>query len=310
MAQGKRIKTPAQVTLSNPGPFQGREVYRCFTLTVPAPATSEHLCLTGPHGGYWYLGPASQPKTTPTQPTSGTYARFYTPSRNIACEMSDNGTAQGGIGCIMQKPPALASLKTSGVATICQHQGLNCTGNLGGAPGLPPPRELPYGSSKTVGRFRCGSEQAGVTCTVIRSGKGFLINNTGITAVGHAGVTPVSPSGQGLTPNKEAVVFSPLAYGLSCNMTDGGGSGGSWVYCWIGGSPNPTHHVKLDLDGQFSVTATTAIPPGLGGRSTPYGGEVTVGRFRCQSLRSGIKCTVVSTGKGFLFNINGATPVG
>src|SRR5206468_12122087 len=54
MAQGKRIKKPAQVTLSNPGLFQGHEVYRCFALTVPAPATSEHLCLTD-HRGVWFL---------------------------------------------------------------------------------------------------------------------------------------------------------------------------------------------------------------------------------------------------------------
>jgi hypothetical protein len=191
---------------------------------------------------------------------------------------------------------------------ICSGGTITTTHCLGNAGEHTP--TLAYGKQVTVGRFRCRSAQAGVTCIVIQSGKGFLINNIGITAVGHAGVTPVSPSGQGLTPKNEAVVFSPLAYGLSCNMTDGGSSGGSWVYCWIGSSPDPTHHVKLDLDGQFSITATTAIPPGLGGRSTPYGGEVTVGRFRCQSLRSGIKCTVVSTGKGFLFNINGATPVG
>jgi hypothetical protein len=53
-AQGKRIKTPAQITLSNPGRFYGHEVYRCVKLTVPSPATSEHLCLTGQHG-YWFL---------------------------------------------------------------------------------------------------------------------------------------------------------------------------------------------------------------------------------------------------------------
>jgi hypothetical protein len=62
-AQGKRIKTPAQVTLSNPGRFQGHEVYRCFTLTVPPPATSEHLCLTD-HAGYWLLSPTPQRGTT------------------------------------------------------------------------------------------------------------------------------------------------------------------------------------------------------------------------------------------------------
>lgn len=54
-AQGKRIKTPARVTLSNPGRFGGHEAYRCFQLTVPSyPASDQHLCLTG-HAGYWFF---------------------------------------------------------------------------------------------------------------------------------------------------------------------------------------------------------------------------------------------------------------
>ena len=174
----------AQVTLSNPGRFQGREVYRCFTLTVPShPGSDQHLCLERA-GSAWALGPTTQAKPTPTQPTSGTYARFYTPSRNIACEMSDNGTAQAAIGCIMQKPPALASLKVNGVATICQHQALKCTGNLGDDPSLPAPRELAYGSSVTVGRFRCTSASTGVTCIVTATGKGFFISRQSVRPVG------------------------------------------------------------------------------------------------------------------------------
>ena len=116
------------------------------------------------------------------------------------------------------------------------------------------------------------------------------------------------------TPSKtlkeEAIVFSPLAYGISCNMTDDGSFRGSWVYCWIGSTSHPSRHVKLNLNGQFSVTATTAIPKGLGGRSTPYGTRVTAGHFGCQSLRSGIKCTVIRSGKGFLINRDGVTRVG
>jgi hypothetical protein len=54
MAEGKRIKKPAQITLSSPGRFYGHEVYRCFKLTVAAPATSERLCLKDQHG-YWFL---------------------------------------------------------------------------------------------------------------------------------------------------------------------------------------------------------------------------------------------------------------
>lgn len=53
-AGGKRIKTPGQITLSHPGRFYGREVYRCFALTVRPPATSLHGCLEG-HGGYYGL---------------------------------------------------------------------------------------------------------------------------------------------------------------------------------------------------------------------------------------------------------------
>ncbi|HWF72931.1 MAG TPA: hypothetical protein VG186_06285 [Solirubrobacteraceae bacterium] len=53
-AAGKRIKTPGSITLSRPGRFHGREVYRCFKLSVPSPATSVHGCLQG-HGSYYLI---------------------------------------------------------------------------------------------------------------------------------------------------------------------------------------------------------------------------------------------------------------
>jgi hypothetical protein len=40
-----------------------------------------------------------------------------------------------------------------------------------------------------------------------------------------------------------------------------------------------------------------------------YGQQTTVGRFRCLSLRKGVKCTNVKTGKGFLMNGTRALPV-
>jgi hypothetical protein len=49
-ADGARLRTPARLTLSNPGRFEGRELYRCFRLTVPHPASSGHWCLTRNHG--------------------------------------------------------------------------------------------------------------------------------------------------------------------------------------------------------------------------------------------------------------------
>jgi hypothetical protein len=56
IAQGKRTTTPAQITLSHPGRFFGRTVYRCYQLKVARPATGLHGCLTG-HNGYWSMLP-------------------------------------------------------------------------------------------------------------------------------------------------------------------------------------------------------------------------------------------------------------
>jgi hypothetical protein len=54
-ARGRRIKTPAEVTLSNPGRFRGHEVYRCFMLTVRShPTSDQHLCLKRT-GSLWLL---------------------------------------------------------------------------------------------------------------------------------------------------------------------------------------------------------------------------------------------------------------
>jgi hypothetical protein len=59
---GKRIKTWARVTLSDPGSFQGHEVYRCFDLAVPPPATlgPRPSCLAH-SGSLWLLTEGAPP---------------------------------------------------------------------------------------------------------------------------------------------------------------------------------------------------------------------------------------------------------
>jgi hypothetical protein len=122
--------------------------------------------------------------------------------------------------------------------------------------------------------------------------------------------TGAAAPGYGRSAEKAAtpqgpVVFSPLAYGISCYLTR------DWVFCWIGSSlPPAPHHAKLGRNGKFSVTATVPIPLGLGGRDTAYGAHLDFGRFRCQSLRSGMKCTVIATGKGFRINRHETVSVG
>jgi hypothetical protein len=61
---------------------------------------------------------------------------------------------------------------------ICQHQG--CAGNAGEHTKYIP---IAYGHSVTVGRFRCLSETAGMTCVVSATGKGFQIAKAGIKRV-------------------------------------------------------------------------------------------------------------------------------
>jgi hypothetical protein len=109
-------------------------------------------------------------------------AAFRSPSGGIECGMGDDGQSTSGrrqsasIECWTFRPPLRATLYPSGGLVICRRA--RCTANIGEAP------TLAYGRQITVGRFRCQSLQIGVRCTVIRSGKGFLINRDGVSRVG------------------------------------------------------------------------------------------------------------------------------
>jgi hypothetical protein len=184
MAQGKRIKKPAQVTLSNPGRFQGHEVYRCFTLTVPSHLASDlHLCLEHTGSG-WALWPTSS-KGNASTPAGIRRVSFYSPSRNLSCVMLDGSRTssfRNGVNCQSVDLPHAVSMGLDGQLKIC-HGLTACVYPHPGVSDIPK-MVLGYGKQITVGRFRCRSEHAGVACTVIKSGKGFLINSAGITRVG------------------------------------------------------------------------------------------------------------------------------
>ena len=112
-----------------------------------------------------------------------TSASFYSPSRNISCEMNDGSAGVGGgVYCQSLMRPQSVKLGRDGRLTICRDQSITMTHCLGD-PGEHTP-VLAYGRQITVGHFRCRSAQAGVTCTVISSGKGFRIDRAGVRAVG------------------------------------------------------------------------------------------------------------------------------
>src|SRR4051794_6907403 len=116
-----------------------------------------------------------------------------------------------------------------------------------------------------------------------------------MVAAGVLLMIPAIAGSRSAPPAKRAVILAAFPFG--CEMVDEGPE--ARVFCWEGPGGN-TRHVLLDSTGQVSLTATEPVPIGIGGPGIPYGGWVTIGRFRCEVLRKGIECVLISSGKGFL----------
>ena len=107
-----------------------------------------------------------------------------------------------------------------------------------------------------------------------------------------------------------AEIYSP-SRNVGCQMIDRG-RGSSLVVC---ASYKPLHWVSLALDGRLKICPRGPRCTGNWGEDThfrllAYGKQITVGRFRCYSLRAGMRCIVIRSGKGFLINRVGITRVG
>jgi hypothetical protein len=127
--------------------------------------------------------------TSTTTQTSGTLApqtatatEFYSPSKNISCEIDNNlgASAITSALCLTVSPPKSATLMTD--STINECTGVNCLSNAG--ENTP---TLAYGQSITLGPFTCASSTAGVKCT-LASGDGFSISSQAVTPLGNAKV--------------------------------------------------------------------------------------------------------------------------
>lgn len=109
--------------------------------------------------------------------TVGQYCGFYSPSRNISCEINTGGrVGQDGVYCQTGSPPQSATMDNSGTFQSCS--GVSCLGDA--APGIP---MLAYGKTMALGQFKCLSEESGVTCTAA-GGRGFTISRSGIATAG------------------------------------------------------------------------------------------------------------------------------
>ncbi len=171
-ASGKRIKSRATVTLTNPGRFKGHEVYRCFELKVRAhPASDMHLCLKGEHG-YWYLSSVPPP-----------IVDFFAgpPLQGIGCEMTESQVLCASYAAALNQK---VTLTAGGRVRTCAKPDpiLDNPCELGNfGEGTP---TFKVGRKVTLGPFRCRVLETGVRCTVARTGKGFVIGLTGTTRVG------------------------------------------------------------------------------------------------------------------------------
>jgi len=119
-------------------------------------------------------------------PQTATSTEFYSPSKNISCEIDDNfgpSTITNAL-CLTISPPKSVTLKTDGSLTECT--GVNCLSNAG-----TDTPTLAYGQSITLGPVTCASSTAGIKCT-LANGDGFLISSSATTALGNAKVADSS----------------------------------------------------------------------------------------------------------------------
>ncbi|MGH2881752.1 MAG: hypothetical protein ACRDPA_03450 [Solirubrobacteraceae bacterium] len=171
-AQGKRIKTWADVTLSNPGRFRGHEVYRCFALTVPPPASDMFACLAQIGSG-WELAALDQ-------------TEFLSPDQKVWCEFGSPQSFCFTGGQAGNQPQRNAFLDRGGKVTLCYvpvpSLSAACAQNWDTSAPI-----LKVGQETEADNVLCKSKTNGITCTLASGsgkGKGFLINSTSARRVG------------------------------------------------------------------------------------------------------------------------------
>jgi hypothetical protein len=160
-----------------------------------------------------------------------------------------------------------------------------------------------------VSLFRAGSDIR-ETVSVFRKGDSRCVSTGGTRSrIWHwDGQRLVADAWTQLTPPKGGGkltlvgIYSP-SRNLSCELADHGPAG-SHVTC---ASLKASHWVSMGLDGRLKICPRGPRCVGNWGERTPfrllaYGRRITVGRFRCSSLQSGMKCVVISSGRGFLID--------
>jgi hypothetical protein len=192
-----------------------------------------------------------------------------------ACHLVDNGTFKGSwVYCWTDRNSRHVKLDLTG------HFSLTAKTPL--PQGLGGPGEQ-VGTRVTAGRFRCDVVPAAIECIVIATGKGFLLSNSKVVAVGSTTQAPAVPtpvfgrsaavrtvSGTVLIEQPGSKAFIPLSavtsvpLGTTIDTTNG------TVQLTSARSPNGGTETGQFYSGVFKLTQTKARSSLKGGRSVGF----------------------------------------
>ena len=176
-AHGRRIKTWADMTLSDPVRWHGHEVYSCFTILVPPPASDSSGCVlpNPPIGNGWLLGGSGD-------------VEFLAPGQRIWCGIDASLSFCAGYarGQRLVTPPTLgATVYPSGKVVLCSvSQGSATAGNGCAQNSDAAAPVLKIGQAVRADNVLCRSERSGILCTIAsgsHKGKGFLISGSTVS---------------------------------------------------------------------------------------------------------------------------------
>lgn len=244
-----------------------------------------------------------------------TAAEFYAP-RALGMEC---GMYLDGVHCQSMRTrhnfAQVAEMRPNGTVTVCSTHRLNPnTCDLGNAGEHTP--TLSRGKRITVGPFRCQILRTGVECTVISTGKGFLMSRKKVVSVGGASFRPAPLHlGNFLSPDRK----------VWCGL------GEARAFCGAGLSglheTFPLSLAQLERGGKVTICFITERKEPPAGHAPEgclqnwdekapilrYGQETELEGIRCRSATDGITCTEVAgagTGRGFRVSSSEAVQVG
>jgi hypothetical protein len=197
-----------------------------YTLAAYSGATSQTTTSTGSSATATTSTTASATNSSNTTTVTQSYGAssvksifLQSPSGNIECEMDFGrvGALSSRVFCESQaKPYYSVTLAPDGKLTICSSS-LACIAN-----GPDNQTTVAYGSSVTLGPFRCSSLITGMRCTIGSAG-GFVISRSGIQKVSPGHQSTTTATGGGL------IGSAPISGGSSTTSSTATATGGGVI---------------------------------------------------------------------------------